>query len=401
MRRMKGEGRTAAGGFTLTELIVAMMVSMMVCGSLAVLSGIASRTFRVQPEAADLLQRARVGRELLLDELTTAGAGLPAGRDPQPLVRWIPAVLPTTPDRLIAAAPDRLTVITVPEGAAHAAIDGSMSVATGSDVVPLARDASCGTATAAAAPRAPGAPAVPAAAADDTCGFAVGQRVVLFDATPAFDIATVEAVTAGTASTPPTTSPTTPTPPVLQLKLRPGGASKVYRAADDAHVAVARVTTFSFDAGRRQLRRATGDGVDQPAVDDVVALSFRYFADPYPPEGPRPPPGEANCLFESSGDARLPRLTPDRSDDPLTLIELPLAAFGDGPWCGVSSNRFDADLYRIRRIRVRLRVQTASASLRGRDPLLFQIPGHAASLAMQIPDMVLEFDAAPRNLQVR
>jgi hypothetical protein len=274
---------------------------------------------------------------------------------------------------------DRLTVITVPDAAPQAAVQGAMTLSAGSDVVPLARDASCGT-----------------DAADDACGFAAGQRVLLFDATPAFDIATIAAIApkAGNAANAANAAP-------LALQLEPGGASKDYRAADDAHVAVVRVTTFSFDAAHRQLRRSTGEGAAMPALDEVVELSFRYFVDPYPPEGPRPPPGEANCLFETTGITRLPVLAPDATDEAGSLTELPLAAFTDGPFCGASPNRFDADVYRIRRVHVRLRVQTASASLRGRDPLLFRMPGQATSAGMQIPDMVMEMDAAPRNLQVR
>jgi hypothetical protein len=410
-------GLFAADGFTITELIVAMLVSMMVCGSLAVLAGDARMMFRVQPETADLLQRARVGHALLLDELSVAGAGLQTGREPQPLVRWIPPVLPYAravtgtggSDADGQAFRDRITLLGVPDNAPQASVDGggattgggaesgggatttggatpagggggpaasggaasggaasSGAAATGgaaatADVIPLARGPACG------------------GAADATCGFAEGQRVLLFDSSPAFDIATVQAV-----------SPFT-------LQLVPSSVSKGYRAADDARVAVANVTTFSFDAARRQLRRSTADGIDVPALDDVVELSFRYFADPYPPEGPRPPPGESNCLFEASGVTRLPVLAADDG----SLIELPPAAFTDGPFCGTSPYRFDADLYRIRRVHVRLRLQAASASLRGRDPLLFRLPGHASSPGMRIPDMVVEFDIAPRNLQVR
>jgi hypothetical protein len=357
----------ASPGFTVTELIVAMLVSMLVCGSLAVLAGDARAMFRVQPETADLLQRARVGHELLLNELSFAGAGLQSGHEPQPLVRWIPPVLPyvravtgtSASDADGQAFGDRLTLIGIPGGAPQASIDDAGPA----DRVPLAHGPGCGSSS----------------SADPACGFAEGQRVLLFDASPAFDIATVHAVT----------------PMVIQLE--PTSVSKAYRAVDGARVAVASVATFSFDAARRQLRRSTGDGIDVPALDEVVELSFRYFADPYPPEGPRPPPGESNCLFEASGVTRLPVLAPDDG----SLIELPLAAFTDGPFCGTSPYRFDADLYRIRRVHVRLRLQAASAALRGRDPLLFRLPGHSTSARMRIPDMVVEFDIAPRNLQVR
>jgi hypothetical protein len=331
-------GHRVENGFTLTELIVAMCVSMIVCGALVVLANEARTIFRVQPETVDLLQRARVGHELLADELSAAGAGITTGRDAEPLVHWIPPVLPSA---------DGLTIITIPDMAPQASIDGMTS--SSGDIVPIVRDGACGV-------------------SDLACGFAEGQRVLLFDASPAFDIATVRGV-----------SPST-------VRLDAGSASKTYRAADDAHIAAVRVTTFSFDPVRHQLRRGNGDGTEDPALDAVAELSFRYFADPYPPESPRPPPGEANCLFDASG---LPRLPAPSSGDG-SLIELLPASLADGPFCGTFASRFDADLYRLRRVHVRLRVQAASDWLRG-----------LGSRLLPVPDMVVEFDVAPRALQVR
>jgi hypothetical protein len=381
-------------GFSVAELIVAMFVSMLVCGALAVLAGSARTMFRVQPETADLLQRARLGHQLLLDEITAAGAGPQGGREPQPLVRWIPAVLPYAraatgtrgSDRDGEAFRDRITILRVPDLAPQASIDESMSAA--GDLVPIVRDAACGG-TGTSAPGADGTGGGGTGAAGElACGFAEGQRVLLFDSSPAFDVATVRHVAASS------------------LQLDAGGTSKIYRAADDARVVGVRVTTFSFDAAHRQLRRAAGDGIDVPALDEVVELSFRYFGDPYPPESPRPPPGESNCLFDARGTPRLPVLSAaDAGTGPGTgtgseagggaaaagaLIELPLASLSDGPFCGVAPYRFDADLYRVRRVHVRLRVQATPAWLRGPDPRF-----------LRVPDMVVEFDIAPRSLQLR
>ncbi len=251
---------------------------------------------------------------------------------------------------------DRVTVLSVPDLAPQAALAGTMSTA--SDAVPIA-------------------------SSPPASGFAADQRVLLFDQTPAFDVASVRDAAASRV--------------LLASAPASDPISKPYRAADDAHIVMANVTTLSFDAAHRQLRRASGDGVDMPVLDEVVDMSFRYFGDPIPPAGPRPPPGESNCLFDAAGITRLRVL----ADDDGGLAELPIASFTDGPFCGVAPYRFDADLYRVRRVRVRLRVQTASASLRGRDPLLFQVPGTASSARLQVPDMVLEFDIAPRNLQLR
>lgn len=362
-------------GFTVMELVVAMCVALVVCGALVMLASDVRTLFRVQPETADVLQRARAGHELLGDEIAAAGAGVPVGADAQPLVRWIPAVLPyvraatsgSGSDAEMQAFGDRLTLISMPQQASTALIDGATSAA--GDLVPIVRDATCGASGGATA-----------------CGFSEGQRVLIVDTSPAFDVATVRAI-----------APTS-------LRLDAGSTSKRYRAAEQARVAVVRVTTFSFDAGRRRLLRATGDGVDLPALDEVVELSFRYFADPYPPESPRPPPGEANCLFDATGASRLPVLpvaAAAAAGGSAGPVELSLTALSDGPFCGVSPYRFDADLYRVRRVHVRLRVQAASAWLRGFDPRLFRIPGRAIGLSMQVPDMVVEFDVAPRALQVR
>ena len=40
----------------------------------------------------------------------------------------------------------------------------------------------------------------------------------------------------------------------------------------------------------------------------------------------------------------------------------------DGPWCGGGDNEFDADLMRISKVRVTLRMQASDASLRGIEP---------------------------------
>jgi len=355
----------------LLELVVAMFVSLIVCGVLVMLASDARALFRVQPETADLLQRSRVGHELLGDEIAAAGGGVQVGSDPQPLVRWIPPVLPYVraasgsggSDPETQAFSDRVTLISIPALAPTALVD--VATPAGGDLVPLVRDAACGSG---------------GAAASAACGFAEGQRVLIFDTSPAFDVATVRAVDA------------------TSIRLDPGSTSKIYRAADQARVAAARVTSFSFDPTQRRLRRAAGDGIDVPALDEVVELSFRYFADPYPPESPRPPPGESNCLFDASGASRLSLLPIGAAGAP---VELPRSALTDGPFCGVTPYRFDADLYRVRRVHARLRVQAASAWLRGFDPRLFRVPGRAISLSMQVPDMVVEFDIAPRSLQVR
>jgi hypothetical protein len=64
-----------------------------------------------------------------------------------------------------------------------------------------------------------------------------------------------------------------------------------------------------------------------------------------------------------------------------SLSELTGAELTDGPFCGIAPNRFDADLLRIRRVRVSLRVDAPTGSA-GRQP----------------PPMELSFDVTPPNL---
>ena len=155
------------------------------------------------------------------------------------------------------------------------------------------------------------------------------------------------------------------------------------------------------------------DGL-QPAVpilDNVVGLQFEsYFADPRPPVlvgtarrvtyGPKPPPlgvawngwpaGE-NCTFQVADGQHVARLA-DLDATSGDLVELQAAAFVDGPWCpdALSANRFDADLLRIRRVRVTLRVQAADPSRR--SPTREGLP--------RVPDQQVQFDVTPRNMNL-
>ena len=83
-----------------------------------------------------------------------------------------------------------------------------------------------------------------------------------------------------------------------------------------------------------------------------------------------------------------------------SLAPLPISMFTDGPWCGGGSNTFDADLYRVRKVKVTVRVQTPNAMFRGLDTALFQNPGTAKSGQKFIPDLVTAIEVSPRNLNL-
>jgi hypothetical protein len=80
-----------------------------------------------------------------------------------------------------------------------------------------------------------------------------------------------------------------------------------------------------------------------------------------------------------------------------SLASLPAALLGDGPWCGEGTNQFDADLLRVRQVRVTLRVQAANAAFRATGGA-YAVPGTARSALKALPDLIVTFDVSPRNL---
>jgi hypothetical protein len=73
----------------------------------------------------------------------------------------------------------------------------------------------------------------------------------------------------------------------------------------------------------------------------------------------------------------------------------------DGPWCpdALRAMRYDADLLRIRRIRVKVRVQ-APSEMRGPVGTLFQRAGTSSAGQHFVPDQEVVFDITPRNLNL-
>jgi hypothetical protein len=70
----------------------------------------------------------------------------------------------------------------------------------------------------------------------------------------------------------------------------------------------------------------------------------------------------------------------------------------DGPWCGSGDTRFDADLLRVRRVGVTLRLQAADPATRGVNPMQFRRRGSATNGAAMVADVTVAIDVAPRNL---
>ena len=195
-----------------------------------------------------------------------------------------------------------------------------------------------------------------------------------------------------------------------------GTGSKIVQIQSHTYYLRTDVATKTY-----QLMHYDGADNDVPIVDNVVGLEFEYFGDPQPPVtigkpltnpvgpwttyGPKPPPlALDNCVFMNDGSPvpapRLPVLGPGGVTT--TLVKLTQAQLTDGPWCpdANSPNRFDADLFRIRKIGVRIRLQTGNDSLRGPASALFTYGGTSRGGNKYIPDQEVRFQVTPRNLNL-
>jgi hypothetical protein len=170
----------------------------------------------------------------------------------------------------------------------------------------------------------------------------------------------------------------------------------------DVGASVTQVESHSYylDATTKQLMHYDGSDVAaMPIADNVVGLQFDYYGDPAPPTQPKPTVGQANCLYDAGGTylgGSMQTLTTGGG----SLAPMPITMFSDGPWCGSGSNTFDADLYRVRKLRVTVRVQTPNTLFRGTDSTLFVNPGTAKSGQKFIPDLVTSFEVSPRNMNL-
>lgn len=387
-------GRRAAPGFTLVELLVATAVTLVALGLAVGLVRPPAIAFHVLPEAMDVQQRVRAAVQTLASAVAGAGAGPSLGWGASATPAW-PGVLPC----YWTSGP----LNSVPGGCAR---DDAITVVAMGTASPQAMVVECLSGPGAAI-------RVTALSACDlaeaACRMHEGARVLVADGTGAWDVLSLTGVSAdGTV-----------------VEHADDALSRLY--PDGAIVGEVETSAFSLrlDPASQviQLRRATGGSAGLPVLDHVTALSFEYFGDPAAPQvvddgdvdrrrttyGPLPPPaaidnpldgwapGE-NCVILRDDGQAVPRLVALPAEES-GLARLPLPAFTDGPWCpdGASPNRFDGDLLRIRLVRVTLRVQAQSASVRGTDLAWFSHPGAARDASRLVPDLEVHVDVAIRN----
>jgi hypothetical protein len=381
------------------ELLVATLITITVAGVVFNFVGPALRVFQSQPEQADLQQRVRVSVDNLARDLVMAGAGIYSGPAVGPLTYLVAPIMPykafgDAPDSAASTffRSDAISFVFVPSTPSQTTL--ASSLAPGALDVELAWAPNC-----------------PAATATQICGLGRGARLMIVDEASQWDIFSVDQIGAG----------------IVPLSHR--GAPAVARYDLGSVATEVKLGSYFLKTdeanGTYQLMRHDGWSTELPVVDDVVRLQFQYFGEPEPPRltgkpldqpgpwttyGPAPPPvmetrgnwppGE-NCTFLVVDAAHVPRLNV-LAGDGLTPVELTPALLTDGPWCpdALTTNRFDADLLRIRRVRATVRVQSALASLRGPAGPLFLKGGTAKAGERYVPDLEVQFDITPRNMNL-
>jgi prepilin-type N-terminal cleavage/methylation domain-containing protein len=382
-------------GFTLPEMLVSMAVMLVTTGAVFTALNPSSGMFRTQPEVADVQQRLRVGVDTLSHSLMMAGAGAYSGPLSGSLGGFFAPIQPSRQGNLATYDDgpgtffsDRVTLFWVPSTSSQTSISQAMPNVSAELKVNAE----------------PGCPS-----GHDLCGFTEGMNVLIYDDTGAYDSLTITNVQESSCH--------------LQHRQQ-GDLSKSYGVG--AKIVQVNQEVYYLNTATNQLMHYDGFQAAVPVVDNVVGLTFDYYGEPQPPVmlkpgvdqtvtyGPKPPalgaasgnwPSGENCTFQVVAGQQVSRLATLGAAGS-GLVHLTASQLTDGPWCpdGTNGNRFDADLLRIRQVRVALRVQTGNAALRGRlttgADALFAKGGTAPSGPQVVPDQMIRFDVVPRNMNL-
>jgi hypothetical protein len=314
-------------GFSLVESLLSLVLMLVLTGAVFSLVNPSATASQTQPEAMDMQQRARVASDLLFRDLFMAGAGVYAGPQTGALTNFfapiIPRIMGKNGDPYTTVKSDAVTISYIPNTYSQTTIRDPMPQP--SSELKVEDMANC--------PK-----------GEELCGFKDGMTLLIFDNLGHFDFFTVTNVQNSAG----------------HLNHHQQDLSYAYQPG--AIVTQAEAHTYYYDAVNLQLRHYDGYLTDVPVVDNVVGVTFSYYGDPRPPVAPKPVLGTANCLYDASGNlsGSLTTLTPQGG----SLTELPLSILNDGPWCGDGQNRFDADLLRVKKVMVTLRMQSANDAFR-------------------------------------
>ena len=406
----RADSRRAEAGFSIVEMLIATVIMMAVTGATFQLMNPAHGMFAAQPEVSDMQQRLRIAVETLKKDLLMAGAGTYSGNNKLgSLGQYVATILPDREGNVSADPPgtykctttfcsslgasDTITIMYVPPTAAQTSVRDTMP-ANSAELKVQQQD---------------GCPP-----SDKLCGFKEGMQVMIFDASGTSDIFSITNVQ----------------DEALHLQHKGTDLSKAYSAGTYVTQIAAATYWLKTDtvAETYQLMRYDGYKTDVPLAENVVGMAFEYFADPAPPVllksvtdpkgpwtnyGPKPPAvgtnvasdtwgdGE-NCLFMVSGGTHVARTEMATPLGPINgpLVKLTQTQLTNGPWCPdeAIANRFDADLLRVKKVRVTLRVQVGDKSMRGPTGAFFLRGGTSQGGERYIPDQEISFEVTPRNL---
>jgi hypothetical protein len=385
--------------------MVTLAIVASIAGALFAMTDPGNRAAAVQSETADVQQRLRVAIDAMTNDLAMAGAGAYLGARSGTLAFSVPSIIPSRQGANGDDPPgvfrsDTITILYVRATQAQAFL--SQPLVPGSNTVVVSQNAACGSG---------------ASGPLFSCGFAPGDTVLICDDVGNFDVFALTAVAADGGT--------------LTVSKPPDAAATTFKAGSTIVKIVSRTYFRKADVatGTYQLMRYDGaTGSDIPVVDHLVGLAFEYYGEPQPPTptavaagsvepattyGPAPPaagvqptgyPAGENCIFtrDPLSGQLVPRLATLGGPGRTTLTPLTAAELTDGPWCpdAAAANRFDADLLRIRKVAVTLRVEAAVDGLRGPSGALFMRGGTATHSTRWVPDQELRSEVSPLNLNV-
>jgi prepilin-type N-terminal cleavage/methylation domain-containing protein len=383
-------------GFSLLEVMVSTAIMLVVTAGIFSVLNPSNGAYSQEPEVADMQQRLRVGTDTLYKDLVMAGAGAYNGKMSGSLAYFFAPILPY---RNGSANDD-------PPGTFKSNVITLMYVPATMSQTSLASKGPAQQSSEMAVNGEPGCPP-----GDPLCGFQDGMQCLIYDATGNYDTFTVTNVQDNPMHIQHNSDKFTYT------NYKEDGSTKVVQLQSHTYYLKADAPTQTY-----QLMHYDGGlGPDVPVVDNVVGLNFDYYGDPQPPQmldpvkltttyGPQPPPltttysaypnGE-NCVIQVVAGQQTSRL-PVLGAGGNALAKLDATNLTDGPWCPDANNpnRWDADLLRIRKILVTIRVQAAVASLRGPASALFSVGGTSRKSTAWVPDQEIRFQVTPRNMNL-
>lgn len=371
-----------ARGFSLVELLIASMVSALVVGALLAALVPARAAFDAAPATIELQQRSRVGLEFLASALRSAGAREPGLRDGSMAGSFVPAVIPAIASGASNVFSDVEILRPVVPGA-RGIVDRDQTSA--GAAIELRPNHDC--------PHTP-----------DVCGFTPGSTAAISDGHGRFDVFEVASTDVSGMSL----------LPLKPLSAPYGAGARLFEAE------AFRYWLATQPDGSKSMVRIARTGAAQPVVDGIADLSISLWGEAAPPQitwdgtdgaatyGPVPPsatfrdaggawPEGESCLTGRDAAGPWSRLVPLGATG--TLVPLTRSDLDDGPWCaGGILGIYDADLIRLRRIDIELRVEALAPGLRGPAGQLFSRPGTSfLSPARWVPDRALAISISLRD----